>query len=60
MIKMSGHKLQNCDGSKPRFEARKMSPMVIIASGQKTFLGMTLLCYTIFIMREKKYFAIAL
>jgi hypothetical protein len=37
---MSGHKFQKLRGNNPKFDARKISPMTIIATGQKTRLGM--------------------
>jgi hypothetical protein len=37
--KMSGHKFQNCEGNILMFEAKKINPMTIMATGQKSRLG---------------------
>lgn len=44
-IKINGHKSQKVLGNKPTFEAKKISPMIIIAIGQKYFLGIHVLRY---------------
>jgi hypothetical protein len=39
-IKITGQRFQNSADKYPRFEAKKINPMIIIASGQNIFLDM--------------------